>query len=368
MIMLETTQSVTEVTRLMNDVTETLVSLLSSVVGQIAYEIDIFFDTATWNIGSILRSLVNTVSPWGFDEWLSAGEIITVLQSYMGIFAGGLTKQLDKIVLHIDDMIDTVFAQIKADTDLIDSLVTEHYQQRMFAIYGRIAEVSTAIDAPADYLEGCIQDAKVFAASSSAYAGMSWWNFQLAWDAALENLLRTIISSMSFYRSNPQRIKTDVEQLIVKPLYEVMISFTNSRNDRTYELNRLIENLAVNIELNISAIEENKYRAEQLWTAAIAASQAEFMEFFDKWNKNVYRRDWDQVSQAFVDMFSQIFDHTSQLFDIFGLLKLPGDLLKKINLLPGDKELAQAEKISEVASRVFRNEADDWLKYSQEKE
>lgn len=357
-----------EVNELMSSVIRVSLLTIRAVITEVAEELSVFVWNVSWGVEWILTELVDIIYDAGLGEWHELQTIIWMVSDYLFDIAEEVAYRIEKYVAELNNMLDYLIVRFDKELSRIDNQVTELYQQRIFAIYGRIGELSIAINAPPSYLEDAIQNAKIFALSVSSYIGLSWSQFQIDWDTGLNNLLNRISNSIEAYKLNPQQIKVDLEQELIKPAYEIKLSV---QRERAAQTNLVIDDINILIsetEINQQQITEIRQEALELWELTIEPALLEITENFENWQRNIYQPDIDLIRGLMVYVFRDLRQHTELMNNLSNRFNFAGDILQRIDLLPETQRLLQEAKITEVSSRTLRTNTKSWMdKVSEER-
>jgi len=356
-----------EVTELINNIVKVSLLTIEAVIAEIGEELSNFIWWVTGGIEWIVTELANMLYEVTNVSFYDIDNIVWMMSNYLYDIADDVIDSINHIVNLFTNITTLLITKVDTDLTTIDLQVTEHYQQRMFAIYGRIGQLSIAIDAPPSYLEEAIQNAKIFVLSVSSYTGLSWYQFQIDWDTGLTNLLNRISNSITLYRKNPQQIKVDLEQELIRPAYEIKL---NSQRNRREQVNLVTENIRVltnNIEDNFQEIVDIKNEAFLLWKETIEPELKQIIESLDNWKKYIYEPETDILRRAFVYVFEDLSRRAADIVNILKRFNFAGDILKRVDLLSDTERLLQEDKIAEVTSRTLRDNTDSWLSMAEEK-
>lgn len=365
--MTEIELDLSEIAAAINGAIESLVSLLNNVITQIGNEVGVFMSYLIWNFDYVVVELVNILADYDSDTWYFVGDLVERFNLYIYELGYFLVQRINQTVQQFNALSNLVALSIEQELNQIDESITEQYQQRVFAIYGKVGQLSIAINAPPSYLEDAIQNARIFVLSVSAYVGLSYAKFQLDWYIGLNNLLNHINNSIALYRINPQQIRVDLENLLIKPAFEIKAAAQRNRAEQAITFTDNFTQLDTDInELRLSVL-ENKQEATDLWELTIKPQLKEIVDNFDKWTKEVYQKRVEKVNNDFAFYNSILYIHWEEIESIVKRLRFGGSLLQAIDLLPNIQRSEQESKIAEVASRTFRRNTDVWLDVVKEK-
>lgn len=356
----ELVAAIDDITALVNTAIETLILGLTQVVSTIGNEIGAFIVFLTYGFDAMLCELVNILVDYSEDSWYSPAATVESFSLYMYNIAIHLVGRINDSITQFTQFTTAIMLAIQQDLADIDNNVTAQYQQRVFAIYGRIGALSIAIDTSPSYLEDAIQNAKFFVLGVSGYVGLSYDKFQLDWDTGLTNLLNRIAGSISLYKANPQQIKLDLEVMLVRPAFDIMSASRLRRDNQVNALDDQFGQLNTEIQECRQSIIDNQHYVDDLWELIIEPELKRLAESFDSWVTNIYneRVDWVDNSLGFLARMAG--EHRAKLDDIYRRLSFAGDILESIDLLPESQRSEQEHKIAEVSTRVFRDNADLW--------
>jgi len=231
----------TDNTELYKVITNTLTAFSDSIkviVRSISDETSATIKLASQVVSLNIVDLIDKIFDFYSDEWPIVNQNIIALNDYINTILYNQTVRIDKTLNNFTELTNTLVQRYSEQLDLIDKEISDKYNERMFVIYGRIAEVSVAINTPPFYIEGLIQNAKSFAMAVSCSVGLSYYQFQSNWDDGINRLLIRIGNSISLYQQNPQWIKVDIENSLIKPLFEFCLLYT-SPSPRDATLSRM---------------------------------------------------------------------------------------------------------------------------------
>jgi hypothetical protein len=234
-------------------------------------------------------------------------------------------------------------------------------------IYGSIADFSKAINAPPSYLEENIQAARSFAMAISCLEGLSYYQFLADWNDGVNRLLIRIANSVSLYRENPQQIKVDIENNLIRPIFEIEIAKRRKQQELLTSLSNRIDILTSYSADCSLQIYENKQAIESLYELKLAPKLQQIEYFFETWKQDVYTTDKNTISQTFFEMFLDFTNVASDIAKVLGLLDYGGDLLLRIDKLSEAIRIEQEEKVADVSTRRFKELIPNWLSIVKEK-
>jgi len=353
----------TDNTELYKVITNTLTAFSDSIkviVRSISDETSATIKLASQVVSLNIVDLIDKIFDFYSDEWPIVNQNIIALNDYINTILYNQTVRIDKTLNNFTELTNTLVQRYSEQLDLIDKEISDKYNERMFVIYGRIAEVSVAINTPPFYIEGLIQNAKSFAMAVSCSVGLSYYQFQSNWDDGINRLLIRIGNSISLYQQNPQWIKVDIENSLIKPLFEFA---ANKRTKEKQQINNLSNNI---IDLQqLTAIykielDETKERIANLFELEIAPVLKEITESFDVWQQDIYDKKMQVVDKSFVQLFKDIVAAGYEIAKIIALLDLPADILLRVNKLSDAIRFDQEAKFGEVTTRDFRRSVPLW--------
>ena len=230
----------------------------------------------------------------------------------------------------------------------------------MFLIYDRLAAFATAINAPPGYLESAIQTAKVFALDVSSSLGLNYDLFMLDWDIGLNRLLQKIGNSIEFYKANPQQIKVDLEDQVIRPLYEMKIEAVRKREDQQTETVNLLAKIVPEIETIRQNAEVTGLEFAELIELVVLPAIETIRTERQTWLNDIYKARVENVDFNLRATFQNILENRFSLVDIIKQLLYPGDILAKVDLLGTSVRIDQENKIADVSSRSFIRDSEQW--------
>ncbi len=354
---------INEITDLTGTVIGAVVLTLESIISEVAEELSVFVWNVAWGIEWMVYELADMLYEAGLVEWWDVDNLVRVLSNYLYNIAQDVAIRINGFVVSLNNMLNSLLVAVNNQLDNIDEQVTEDYRQRMFLIYGRISELSIAINAPPSYLEEAIQNAKIFALSVSSSLGLSWWDFQISWDIGLTNLLNHINNSVPAYRANPQQIKTDLEIAIIRPAYDLKIEAQRRQTEDLTSIIQTADTLALDVADNYLLILEAEETIETLMELTIEPALNQITEDVENWRRHTYQPAIDLIRGLLAFLATDISAHRGLIADLANRFNYAGDILKRIDILPDTERISQESKIAEVTSRVFNRNAMAWRNF-----
>lgn len=333
---------------------------LEIVVAEIATELTSFIIPLSLDISYTIIELIDDIFDLYPEEWVMAARRMQELNSRIDSLIYDKTLRINTIINNFTILTDTLINNCVEQLELIDNTIDPQYNERMFVIYGRIGELSIAINAPPSYLEEAIQNARFFAMSIACSVGLSYYQFQLDWNYGVERLLIRIGNSVSLYQRNPQWIKVDIETELIKPIFELEIANRRREKERINYLENTITDLQDLVPTLSSQIDENKQAIIDLYDLKIEPILKEIISNFDNWKEDIYDTRTEFVNKSFVSLFLQIVEAIHETKRILGLLNYGGDLLLRVDKLADYLRIEQEDKIADITTRSFRRLVPEW--------
>ena len=356
----EVSKVIADVLSVVDKAIDGIVKVLDITIHSLGELMIALVDLFAMAIGSFAYELLDILDYYGFESWYSLETILDDLDSSLIDIASSIGTYIRTLLTSFDALVEALRSDVKVELASIGEVISTQYQARMFMIYGQIATLSVAINAPPSYLEEAIQNAKTFVLGLSGFVGLSYEQFELDWFAGLNNLLRKIRNSISLYRQNPRQIRVDLETELISPAYEIYMNAAVSREARDAELTNHIEQVREDITNCYYKIAENERARAQLWELTIRPRLEALQEEFDLWIKQVYNVRVKQVTGNIVALSLAISGVSTRLKAVNDKLLYPGDLLQTIDMLPEAERALQENKVAEVTSRQFRRNAVLW--------
>lgn len=359
--MQEIEKTTSEIGSVISDIIRVVIDTIGSVLEQINQELTNYIKVSGFVVSYSITELLDKIFTFYADEWPIVEESIDSINNWLNTLALQEVTKINTLLSDFNTLTDTLLKNFEEQVEQIDDTVNPAYEQRMFAIYGSIADFSKAINAPPSYLEEAIQNARSFAMAISCLEGVSYYQFLADWDNGVSNLLRLIANSVALYRANPQQIKVDIEQSLIKPIFEIEIAKRRQQQELITSLSNRIDILTSYSTDCSLQIYENKQAIENLYELKVAPKLQEIEYFFETWKQDVYTTDKNTISQAFFEMFLNFTNVASDIIKVLGLLDYGGDLLLRIDKFSDALRIEQEEKIADVTTRRFRELIPNWL-------
>lgn len=357
----ELSETPLEVSAVFTDIFIALRDTIAAVVTEISIELATFTKIiSVIGLHTTVNLLDDIFNLYSY-EWIIANRSIQELNNRIDRLIYEQALRINNVVNSFDAITSVLFQHFEEQLSQIDNVVSPVYNERMFAIYGRISEFSIAINAPPSYLEEAIQNARFFAMSIACSAGLSYYRFQSDWDDGVAKLLIRITNSISLYRENPQWIKLDIEDSLIKPIFDIEVNNRRQERERLTILNNDVSNLQNLVTTHKLQIDENSIAIIDLYELKIKPALQEITDNFDNWKRDVYAPRDKLVDNSFVSLFLQIIDVAYEAKRILGLLDYGGDLLLRIDRLSDSKRIEQEEKMLDVTMRPYRRLVPEWL-------
>lgn len=348
------------VEKAVSDVLRAAVAGISGVIDSINIEIAeyarISADVITVGIVDIIDNTIGFFN----TEWpvIQSGilEISRRIAALAAQQAAKVKTSLDQLEAILDIIIDSFEQSVSA----IEEIVDEAFQKREFAIYGAIAEFSSALGVSTDFLENVIQNARFFSMSVAVRTGLGYYDFLDNWQKGLDNLLFYISKNVSLFKAEPQYIKVVIEQTLIKPIFDI-------ENDRSRKeqavieglVNRLVELKEYTVKIPL-VIEDLNIKVDNLYENEIRPALFQLSENFSAWQKDVYNPDRQTTTVFITNMYKAMSLASSRIGDLINSLNYGGDILMRINNLSTALRIEQEIKIADVSTRRFREVAPDW--------
>ena len=350
-----------EVSSDIEDILTTIRDSIGIVVTSIGVELASFANEVAWLVTYNIVGLLDDIFGLYSYEWVIATQRLEQINNWINVLILDKISDINNIVSQFDDITDSLIQDLVNAIGEIDNGVSPEYNERMFKIYGRIAEFSLAIDAPPFYLEGVIQNARFFAMGLACNSGLSYFQFDWEWDIGLNNLLFHITNAITLYRQNPQWIKIDVENLLVIPLYQIERNRQIEQRDLLNSVTDQVTDLAASLYFIEKDIAENKQRIIDIIEFEITPLLKQITDNFDNWKATVYETNINLNAKRhtiFTIGIQTVFD---KIYGILGLLDFPADILLRIDKLSNILRIEQEDKINEVSARSFVRQIPPWL-------
>ena len=343
------------------DALSAFIDLEAIVIEQLNAELTFFVKGVGLRVTSTIVNLIDRIFDLYPDEWLIVNDAIVELFNWMNSFAYDEAMGVDRIIQDFTTVANNLIGVVADSLDAIDELIGPKYNERMFAIYDRIAVFSRAIDAPPAYLEGVIQNARSFVMIVSCLSGSDYYQFLSNWDNGVEQLLNRISRYTTLYRQNPQRIKIDVEAMLIKPAYDLMQQQKQNESAMLTGFNERIDELITSTTDLQLQIAENRYVVDHIFADKINPRLLDISEAIKDWQANIYRNEMGLMQTAVTSVHLLITKAGFKIADIFGLLDYGGDLLSRVDSLPDFIRQDQEDKIADVSNRAFARIVPEWV-------
>lgn len=356
----ELPETPSEVSAIFTDIFIALRDTIAAVVTEISIESATFTKIISIIGLQTTIALLDDIFELYSYEWVIVNRSIQSLNNWIDTLIYEQAQRINTVLYNFDALTSVLIQNFEKQLSQIDNAVSPAYNERMFAIYGRIAEFSVAINAPPSYLEEAIQNARFFAMAIACSAGLSYYQFQSDWDAGVERLLIRISNSISLYRENPQWIKLDIEDSLIKPIFTIEVN--NRRQER--EQQTILSNDIIDLQNLVTThklqTDENSIAIIDLYELKIKPALKEITDNFDSWKNDIYATRDKLVDNSFVSLFLQIIEVAYEARRILGLLDYGGDLLLRINKLTDTLRIEQEDKIGDVATKSYRRLVPEW--------
>lgn len=345
----QTVSRATQISNVISDVLTAYIQTVNFVVKDISIELAEFAVPVTSAVLFTVVDLIDDIFDLYPDEWALVERSIQRLNIWINNLIYNKVQGINQTLSRMSDITDLIIKALTDELIAIDESVTIRYNNRMFAIYGSITELSIAIDAPPSYLESIIQNARTFVLSVSCSAGLSYYDTLSGWDVELYRLLTVIKNSIPMYRTNPQRIKVDVENVLLRPLFEI---YTNQQRDevaRIVTLEKTAIELLESVLENIILISGNTQAVKDLFVREVEPELAKIRDRLDWWFRDVYWPNQNNSRAALDSFHSKQIEVINSIKDVFTRLNLGGDIIDGINFLPDEQRADQLGKLVETS-------------------
>lgn len=356
-----------EVAAVISDIIRATADTISSVVAQLNQELTTYITTAGFVVSYSITQLINNTIGFYSYEWPIINAAIQDINDWLINLGNQEATKITNLLSNFDRITNILLSNFEQQLSAIDNTVTPYFNKRDFAIYGQIADFSKAINAPPSYLEENIQNARFFVMTIACLEGLSYYQFLADWNTGVANLLNRIANSVSLYQANPQRIKFDIEESLIKPIFDIEIikrrqeaSFLASLDNRFIMLNNSVS------QLNLQFYDLNQF-AHNLYSLTIEPALLEIESSFEAWKKDVYAGDRKSIASAYATVAIGIETVFAKIAAVLSLLDYGGDLLLRIDSLAEYLRTEQEEKIGDVSTRAFKRLVPDWLRTVKER-
>jgi hypothetical protein len=359
--MQEVEQTTSEVGSAISDIIRAVIDTIGLVIEQINQELTSYIKVTGFVVSYSITELLDKIFTFYSYEWPIVEASIDSINNWLNTLALQEAAKINTLLSNFSILTDTILKNFEKQIAQIDDAVNPAYQERMFTIYGQIADFSKAINAPPSYLEEAIQNARSFAISISCLEGLSYYQFLADWDNGVSNLLNRIANSVSLYRANPQQIKVDIENNLIRPIFEIEIAKRRKQQQLLASLNNRIGSLEVTANALASQINEAIDSVSSLYDLVIAPKLEQIQDRFNAWENDIYTPDITTTRHSFTNMFLDIAKAFAEIGSILGILDYGGDLLLRIDKLSSVIKTEQEDKIADVSTRRFRELIPNWL-------
>ena len=345
--------TLSQVSGVLESILKSHVTNIEFVVDEIYRELADFALPVSSAVLYIVVDLIDNIFDLYPDEWIIAQQSIARLNNWINKLIYDKVNDINQVLERFSDISAKILESTTKQLTAIDDLVTEQYIKRMFAVYGSIAELSLAINSPPAYLEGIIQDARVFFMSVSSSSGLSYYDVLFEWDAGLQRLLNLIRISAERYKKNPQQIKVDIESVLIKPFFEIYANRHREETDRINLHTTLILEMGKAVLDNYIMIEENLFAINNLFDSEVEPELNKFRTDLRWWYENVYWPSRNKMESIITDFNVTQRKHTNSIMEVIGRLDLGGDIIGSINFLPDGQRAEQLSKLIDTVISPF---------------
>ncbi len=359
--MYEVKQTSDSIALAISDIVNALSRTVEAVLWEINQELTAYIKVVSSVVSLNIAALLDDIFDLYSYEWAMVWQRERELSNLIDYLMVGEAQGINNILSNFDKTIDILISKFEEQLTQIDTSINPYYNERMFAIYSSIAEFSMAIDVPPFYLEGVIQNARSLAMAIACSAGLPYYQFQWEWDANIRTLLIHIQNSTALYRRNPQWIKVDIEEILIKPMYETEMTARRQEKEQLISFNDTIialENLLFEYKLQS---DENKQIIESMYELKIAPALKELADAFDTWKKDIYESDRKSLAKSYAIITIGINTVFGKVAEVLGLLDYGGDLLLRIDKLSFGLRVEQENKVAAVVNRRDKRVTTAWM-------
>ena len=279
------------------------------------------------------------------NEWILVQQSIRRLTGWIETLIADKVRGVNELLAQFTTLNKSLVTNFSEQLTVIDDVVTQAYNARMFVLYDRVSEVSLAINAPPAYLEEIIQNARIFVLGVSCTLGLEYYDVLWAWDLGFQRLLTLISNSIPKYRANPQWIKIDVENMIIKPLYDIkVLRETESALQKDLVEKTLIE-LGELVFDQRMIIQENKQAVSDIFPLMVEPAIKRIADDWNYWLEGVYHPVQRNIHRSLEFVRNRQIEFAGNLSDISHRLSLAGDVIESIHDLPFDDRIEQLGKL-----------------------
>jgi len=339
---------------------------LNILIPYISQELTTTLEMASSSVSTGIIDLINTIFGFYTDEWPTVETYINSIDNEVNSFGVQAVNNINTVLSKFESITTTLISNFEMEIAQIDNKISAVYDTRMFTIYGELARVSVAINTPPDYLEGIIQDARSFAMGIACLDGLPYYTFLANWDSGVSNLLALIINSISLYKDNPQRIKNDVENSLIKPIFDMQVDKQRTQQALINNLSLMIDNLTTQLANIADKSDKDIQTINDLLNNTIQPKLSELQANFEYWLKNTYAFNQQAQNNEILRLWDGINQIVANINQIVAGLNYGGDLLLRIDSLPDDIRFVQEQEITDVSTRRFIADITDWQQAANE--
>lgn len=343
-----------------SDIVNALGRTVEAVLWEINQELTAYIKVVSSVVSLNIAALIDDIFELYSYEWTMVWQRKQELDNLIDYLAAGEVQGINAILSNFDKTLDVLVNKFEEQLTQIDTSINPYYNERMFAIYSSIADFSVAIDVPPFYLEGVIQNARSQALAISCSAGLPFYQFQDEWYNNLQVLLIHMQQSTALYQRNPQWLKVEIEETLIKPMYIAEMTARRQEKEQLISLNdTLIELENLLFEYKIQS-DENKQTIESLYELKLAPALKELADAFEMWKKDVYKTDQSLLGKSYAIITIGIQTAFDKAAAILGLLDYGGDLLLRIDKLSVGLRVEQENKVADVVTRRDKRVTTAW--------
>lgn len=346
-------ESVTSTSEVISDILRTYTETIFLVVKDISLELTDFAVPVSSTILLTTIELIDKIFDLYPVEWGYVQQSINRLNNWINELVYRKADSIKGTLARLTKISEVLISDVTDQLAAIDAEVSKQYNDRMFAIYGNIAELSLAIDAPPSYLEDVIQNGRFFALSVSCSAGLNYYDVLWAWDVGLQRLLTLMKNSISVYRSNPQQIESDIDRVLIKPMFEIYARKAKQETDSLTTVEKGVIELLKSLLEAQGQIDENKQSVRNLFELQVEPAIDQLRDEWSYWVNGIYypiRKNTETAIEHIKTRQSQL---ANLLTDVSHRLGLGGDIIDSINLLPDEQRTDQLYKLINTTVSPF---------------
>lgn len=342
-------------------------AILSAISATAAVVISVVAAAVVY-VASALAYIGTIVWAAGVTVVTGVMEAITVVTGYVGAHVASAVSALKAASLAayatISELVSATVAGFQAFLEAIHFatlmkvhniayLVSGNYRTMMLNIYGEMANFSRAIGMSSQFVALAIRNARSVVLDVSTMAGRKYDLAELGWLTEMGTFMEGINEKAMEIAQNPERLLLEIDAKIMRPAVDL-------KGEIMQGVYTTLDNMLTSTTGFIDDIVGVKTGVEQLISDLpanvrnyVTPMLANILDPFDDFLDDVYRPGIAQISGVLEVVNTRMDTAYTNVENIVGRLKRPGDIIEGVSGLPEAEKTAQLDKMFVTINEPF---------------